>query len=149
LQNGNKTQADIAKEFSVDPATVWRVKQQGKQFKEKLAQTAGAVIQTKRIREGKFSEVDAKVFKWLRFMREKFSTTKLPVSSVMIKLQALNYARAMGLRMNLLQAMQAISRWIGIEDEPEIMAEIVEAEFESKEALFQTLVLQTRWRWRV
>jgi DDE superfamily endonuclease/Tc5 transposase DNA-binding domain len=100
LQNGNKTQADIAKEFSVDPATVWRVKQQGKQFKEKLAQTAGAVIQTKRIREGKFSEVDAKVFKWLRFMREKFSTTKLPVSSVMIKLQALNYARAMGLSQN-------------------------------------------------
>jgi transposase-like protein len=52
LQNGNKTQTDIAQEFSVDPATVWQVKQQGKQFKEKLAQTAGAVTQTKRIREG-------------------------------------------------------------------------------------------------
>ena len=98
VEEGKKSQADIARDFNVHPAVISRLKKNAEKLKGKLAKASGDILQRKRLREGKFLDVDEKVFAWMKYMRENFSATKLPVSKTMIQLQAMKYANEMNIQ---------------------------------------------------
>ena len=70
VEEGKKSQADIARDFNVDPAVISRLKKNTEKLKGKLAKASGDILQRKRLREGKFLDVDEKVFAWMKYMRE-------------------------------------------------------------------------------
>ena len=69
VEEGKKSQADIARDFNVDPAVISRLKKKAENLKGKLAKASGDILQRKRLREGKFLDVDEKVFAWMKYMR--------------------------------------------------------------------------------
>jgi Tc5 transposase DNA-binding domain/CENP-B N-terminal DNA-binding domain len=98
VEEGKKSYADLAREFNVDPAVITRLKKNAQQLKGRLAKASGNILQRKRLRQGKYLDVDEKVFAWIKYMREKFSATKLPVNKTMIQLQAIKYAKEMNIQ---------------------------------------------------
>jgi hypothetical protein len=92
IEEGNKSQADLAREFDVDAAVLTRLKKNAAKVKGKMAKACGKIVHRKRLREGKFFDIDEKVHAWIKFMLERLSATKLPVSKSMIQLQAMKYA---------------------------------------------------------
>ena len=54
------------------------------------------------VHEGKYLNVNDKQFTWIKYTRQKFSATKLPVSKTMVQLHEINYATSMNIQKKIL-----------------------------------------------
>lgn len=97
IETGEITQAQAPSLYQVDASTVSRILKHKDKLRSRAAAVGQEAVKKVRVREGKFAAVDLLVYEWLTFMRSIFNETKLPISAMMLKLQAKKYAKEVGI----------------------------------------------------